>query len=135
MCGREFEFPWPNQDKGYQLFPNELESDPLVFFHGTHQRNLESICKNGFLSASELENDKTRLTSVSYATDSSHCLGHVCNNRPTDNQDVYVVFAVRFETINHQRIRINESDIHVDDKAIKPEIIGYCVIPSNYLHR
>lgn len=35
---QEFPFPWPNADKGYDLFDKELEDDELVAFHGTSKR-------------------------------------------------------------------------------------------------
>ena len=135
---QEFPFPWPNADKGYSLFPKSLEDNPNVLFHGTSADNFDSIVNDGLKSAAELgggTNQDYRLNSISYAKNSSQCLGHVCNIRDNGNEGDYVVFAFEFDSIEVLGIRINPSDIHVDNPAIRPVAIGYCMVPSDYAFR
>ena len=126
---QEYEFPWPDEGKGYELFPKELESDPLVFFHGTAKRNLDSIIKQGFKPFPPLE-------SVSYAKSSVYCLTHICGRRKASEEvrEDDVVIAVRFESLKTEGIQVNTSDIHVYKSELQPRIIGYCTIPRDYRH-
>jgi RNA:NAD 2'-phosphotransferase (TPT1/KptA family) len=126
----EYEFPWPNEEKGYALFPKELETDPLVLFHGTAKENLGSIIKNGFKARPPLE-------SVSYAKNSVYCLTHVCQKRnpPQRHQEDDVIIAVRFETLDTQGIENNTQDIHVYKPELQPAIIAYVTVPHNYEHK
>lgn len=131
----EYQFPWPNEEKGYNLFPQNLEENENILFHGTFMRNFDSICKNGFLSADVIgkgTNPNFKLQSVSYAKNSSQCLAHVCDLRNSSEDKAVLVFMVQFESISQSRIHVNISDIHVYDPAIQPKIIGYCVVPEEY---
>lgn len=85
---KQYEFPWPNEDTGYELFPSELENDPLIAFHGTAELNLEPIVKHGFRIQGGLE-------SISFAKGSSFPLGHACDRRSNESPKG-VVIAVRF---------------------------------------
>lgn len=123
---REFDFPWPNEEKGYQLFPMELENDILVLFHGTLQKNLNPILEYGFKAFSPQ-------TSVSYAKSSIYSLTHLFTNQRTLTEEG-VVIAVRFETLEQQGISNNCSDVHVYKNEIQPQIIGYCTVPIQYEH-
>lgn len=125
---KEYKFPWLNEERGYKLFPQELENNPCVLFHGTVEQNLQKIINNGFKSFPPL-------TSVSYAKCSSYSLGHICQNQSTERSENGVVIAVRFESLNLQEIVENHSDIHVYDEEIQPEIIATCIIPKKYQHR
>jgi RNA:NAD 2'-phosphotransferase (TPT1/KptA family) len=120
---QEFEFPWPNEEKGYALFSKELETDPLVLFHGTQKKNLESIIKEGF-------KPRPPLTSVSYAKNSVYSLTHVIRQRKPHD----VIIVVRFKTLETQGIENNTQDIHVNIPELQPTIIGYCTIPHTYKH-
>jgi RNA:NAD 2'-phosphotransferase (TPT1/KptA family) len=111
---RHFDFPRPDETKEYSLFEKELESDPLVLFHATAKKNLESIIAEGFKARPPLE-------SVSYA-------------KSRIEEDA-VVIAVRFDTLNQKGIKENHSDIHVYKSEIQPDIIGYCVVPTTYEHK
>lgn len=115
----------PNEENGYCLFQQELENDPLVFFHATPKRNFSSIISNGFRSAASLVTGE--LSSVSYAKQSSGCLAHIGNPSAED----LVVFAVKFEDLSRQGIRVNPFDIHMY-QDIQPVILGYCEIPNGY---
>jgi hypothetical protein len=48
VLGLEYSFPWPDQNRGYNLFPEELEDDELIAFHGTAEANRQSIVNDGF---------------------------------------------------------------------------------------
>lgn len=124
---QEFEFPWPNEGKGYQLFPAELEADELVLFHGTPKQNLQKILKEGFRA-------RLPLGSVSYAKSSVYCLTHLFTNHQSLTEEA-VVIAVRFETLAQQGIKENDSDIHVYKPEIQPSILGYCTVPVIYAHK
>lgn len=122
-----FDFPWPDETKGYSLFEEELESDPLVLFHTTAKKNYESIIADGFKARHPLK-------SVSYAKKSVYCLTHLFTNKSRIEEDA-VVIAVRFNTLTQEGIKDNHSDIHVYKPEIQPEIIGFCVVPTTYEHK
>jgi len=124
---KEYEFPYPNEDRGYKLFPEALENDSCILFHGTLKNKLQSIIKDGFKSFPPLE-------SVSYAKCSSYSLGHICQNNPNERQEDSVVIAVKFDSLNIKGIANNPSDIHVYKEEIQPKIIGYCIVPKSYRH-
>ena len=118
----------PNESNRYCIFKEELENDPLVLFHATPKENFDSICSHGFQSAKKLNLSEIR--SVSYAKRSSGCINHIGTPAPKD----FVVFAVKFETLEHNKIVINTSDIHVYDENIQPRILGYCEVPKDYTY-
>ncbi|WP_018228012.1 hypothetical protein [Methyloversatilis universalis] len=124
---QEFDFPWPNQEKGYRLFPAELEDDELVLFHATPKQNLPAILKEGFKA-------RPPLASVSYAKSSIYCLAHLFTGRQSLAEEA-VVIAVRFESLAQQDIKENFSDIHVYNSDIQPAILGHCTIPVTYEHK
>ena len=116
----------PSEESEPCVFKNEHEDDPLIFFHATPSRNFESIVQSGFLSASTL--NKGELASVSYAKRSSLCLVHIGNPVTED----YTIFAVKFESLEQQAIRVNGIDINVYSE-IQPDIVlGYCEIPRGF---
>lgn len=120
---QNYDFPNPNEEKGYELFPKELENDPLVLFHGTPQKNFQNIINNGFKAFPPLE-------SVSYAKNSAACLTY----RESTSTEDFVVIAVKFETLNLPGIVVYSSDIHVYKEDIQPKILGTCVVPKWYKH-
>jgi hypothetical protein len=89
---KKYDFPFPNEEKGYSLFPSDLEQDENILFHGTATGNFDSIVADGFKSAKDIGKGTASdflLQSVSYAKTSNQCLGYVCRNRsesePTAN--------------------------------------------------
>jgi hypothetical protein len=124
----EYPFPWPDADKGYALFPPELENDDLVFFHGTPKKNWDPVRREGFKRSESL-------LSVSYARQSSMSLDHVIRKRVERDEPDAVVIAVRFENLDDAAIVKNPSDLHVYKPELQPEIIGYCTVPGNYEHK
>lgn len=121
---RVYTFTKPNELNEYQLFDDELENDPLTLFHTTPIENLKPILDAGFAA-------KKGLDSVSYAKKSSSCLAH--RGAPV-NVD-HAVLVVKFESTNVMGIRNNSSDIHVFDNKIQPIIMGYCIVPKDYVFR
>lgn len=118
-----YEFTAPTEETRYRLFDEKFEDNPLVLFHTTPIKNVQSIIKSGFRFGPSLK-------SVSYAFKSSSCLSH---RGKVQNED-FAVFVVEFESLDSKGIKINSSDIHVFDEQIQPKIIGYCVIPKEYQH-
>lgn len=123
---KQYSFPWPNDDKGYDIFPIELESNPNVVFHGTAESNLESILEDGFIYRNESP-------SISFAKNSSLSLRYACEKRSGYSPNG-VVLAVIFESLQQPGLAVESSCIYLYPKGKQPKIIGYCVVPGNYLH-
>ena len=119
-----FPFRPPSEDNGYCIFPEELEADPLVFFHGTAQGNLDSIIRHGFRPRPPLE-------SVSFSDRSNLCIGYACNARSNYSPDG-VVIAVRFSSLEGRRIVREQWGIYLYEVEFQPAIINYSIIPANY---
>lgn len=124
---KQYEFPWPNDSKGYELFPPELENDPLVAFHGTAASNLEPIVEHGFKI-------QGTLPSISFAKSSGLPLGYACSKRSTESPQA-VVIAVKFQSLNPPCVVEEVSCIYLYCQDKQPEIIGYCMVPEDYEHR
>ncbi|WP_144063040.1 hypothetical protein [Litchfieldella anticariensis] len=116
----------PAEANEYCMFIDELENDPLVFFHAAPLRHKSSIVEKGFQSAAIL--GVGELQSVSYAKKSSGCLAHLGCNISED----YAVFAVKFQPQELDRVVNNPSDIHVYDQSVQPQILGYCVLNAGF---
>lgn len=123
---KKYPFPWPDQDKGYSLFPHELENDELVAFHGTSEMALRPIIENGFKFGGALQ-------SVSFARQSSLALNYGSSAR-TPKSPIGCVLLVRFSPpIPRQGIVVEPSVIHVYKLEELPKVIGYCIIPQEYI--
>lgn len=121
-----YPFPFSNGDDGYDIFPVELEADPLVAFHGTSESCLDSILEQGFKIAGVLP-------SISFAKNSSSALGYAVHKRNNDSRQG-VVIAVRFESLTGPWVVEEISFIHVYCEDKQPKIIGYCIVPESYQH-
>ena len=129
MAITEFAFPGPNQMEAlhYNVFPESLENDDLVLFHGTNAADWPSIQENGFQSSFQLKSEG--LTSVSYAYKSSAALSHI---RGRHKSVEVVIVAVKFDAVaDRPGLVVNVSDIYVRD-GTQPEILGFCKIPASY---
>jgi hypothetical protein len=120
----DFPFRVPCESTRYCVFPEELEADPLVFFHGTAQGNLESIIENGF-------RPKHPLKSVSFSNRSNLCIGYACRSRNKLSPGG-VVIAVRFPSLEGRRIVREQWGIYLFEMEFQPEVVGYCMIPATY---
>lgn len=122
---REYTFLETNEEKGYHLFPGELENDEHIFFHGTAEKNLESILESGFRISGNL-------SSVSFAKSSSLSLKYACEAR-NESSPRGVVIAVRFDCLSKPYIVQESFGLHVYNLDMQPHIVGYCFIPENYV--
>jgi len=125
----EYEFPARAllESLHYCVFPEELESDPLVAFHATASDILESIKADGFRPASDFGGV---LESVSFARKSVGALTHWMTRR--DQAGDAVIIAVRFDSLDGYDY--DEQDIRLYPPKKQPEIIGICRFPSDYRH-
>ena len=124
------EYPFPSQPDvtGYCVFPPELEDDQLVLFHATPVSNADSIVKDGFKIP-----DNSELVSVSFAKRSVGALTHAMNKRQTEPGE-YIIFAVRYQSLDREGLSNNLCDIHDYKLDPMPQIIGSCVVPTSYQH-
>lgn len=126
---RIYDFIKPCEQNDYCLFDKELEQNPNIVFHTAPKENFESILEKGFLSAQELGvGGNIALPSVSYAKHSSGCVSH----RGITQDEDYVVFAVKFQNIQDQRIVDSGDVIYVYIKELQPKIIAYMTIPKEF---
>ena len=123
---RQYNFPWPNDTNGYNLFPEDIENDPLVAFHGTAESHLNSIIRDGF----KIEGN---LPSVAFAKNSALSLGYAANKRQTGSPNG-VVIAVRFDSLSPPCVVEEIACIYLYCQNKQPKIIGYCIIPESYMH-
>jgi hypothetical protein len=121
---KEYPFKGADEKNGYRLFPNEMENDDLIAFHGTAGINKQSITDNGFTFAATLQ-------SLSFAKSSAFALIYACNARSGASPNGCVL-AVRFDTLERPGIVVETSIIHVYDLKEQPKVIGYCVVPATY---
>lgn len=121
----EFPFPEAVEANGYRVFPDELEIDPLIAFHGTAAANLPSIIGDGFGFKGELK-------SLSFAKSSALALGYACGKR-SDASPEGCILAVRFQSSNG--VEEEASLFHVYRLDRLPAVIGYCIVPATYVHR
>jgi hypothetical protein len=124
---RKYSFGQPSDENGYRLFPDELEDDPLVFFHGAAMANLESIVNEGFKI-------QGALPSVSFGRTSALPLRYACEARSAGSPEGCVI-AVRFKSIEKPEIKSEAFGIHVYRFDPQPEVIGYSIVPADYVFR
>jgi hypothetical protein len=120
----EYPFLGASESNGYRVFPNELENDPLVAFHGTARMHLPSILDHGFAFM-------RTLVSLSFAKGSPLALKYACEARTSHSPDGCIL-AVRFDSLERPGIVVEHSIIHVYKLDEQPVVIGYCVIPTDY---
>ena len=119
-----YPFPGASEENGYRLFPDHLENDEFVAFHGTAEANLSSIIDSGFIFAGSLQ-------SLSFAKSSALALGYACSARTAASPNGCVL-AVRFGLLYRPGIVVETSVIHVYKLDEQPGLIGYCVVPADY---
>jgi hypothetical protein len=122
---REYPFPSAPERNEYRLFPDDMENDEHIFFHGTAEKNLASIVSYGFRISGDLP-------SVSFAKNSSLSLRYACEGR-NDSAPCGVVLAVRYACLNKPGIVQESFGLHVYNFDEQPQIVGYCVVPASYV--
>lgn len=120
-------FSEPSEETGYRLFPAELENDEHIFFHGTADANRQSIIDDGFRIGGHLP-------SVSFGKTSAVPLKYACEARSGTSPEGCVL-AVRFSSLTKPGIVAEAFGLHVYKFDEQPSIVGYCVIPANYVFR
>ena len=123
---KEYPFIYTIEENDYRLFPDDLENNPHIFFHGTAEKNLDSILRNGFRISGNLP-------SVSFANNSSLPLSYACNSR-NESSPNGVVIAVRYEDVTLPYIRVESFGLHVDSMKNQPALVGFCIVPANYVY-
>jgi len=127
---KEFLFPPNLEDTQYRVFPEELEQDELVLFHGTAFENLASINENGFRLPDP--NGDNPLRGVSFARHSALALSHAMTQRNTHPGD-YCILAVRYPSFDFPHICLDGLDIVHDYQLVpQPERVGFCIVPASY---
>ncbi len=126
----EYPFPTDLEDRSYCVFPDELEQDDLVLFHGTPLENLASIRGNGFRLPRP--DDNNPLTGVSFARKSSLAFSHAMNKRKSHLGD-YCIIAVRYMSMDFPHI-VNDGAGIVHDYKLDPlpQCVGFCIVPESY---
>ncbi len=93
----EFLFPNPTDETSYRVFPDEMENDPLIFFHGTAASNLLPILAEGFRPVKVL-------TSISFARTSALALRYACESRTPEAPEGCIIM-VRFSNVRPPGIK------------------------------
>lgn len=125
---REYPF-MPPQNDDYRVFPDELENDPEIFFHGTEERVLQAIRSEGFRLPAP-----PKAQSVSFARGSQLPLRYASESRSESSPNGCVI-AVRFRADDRSRKAADSVGLHVYSFDPQPEIVGYCIIPASYTYR
>jgi len=117
-----YPFLGADDEDNYRQFPDRLEDDRHVYFHGTAESNLKSIIDVGFQPTGTL-------ASVSFAKASSLALRYACERRAGANG---CIIAVRFNCLTRTGLRVGPAVLHLDDLNLQPMIFGYCIVPADY---
>lgn len=126
QVAKQYEFRGPSEENGYLVFPDVLENDDHTFFHGTAGINLASIQENGFRITGNL-------ASVSFARTSALPLRYACEAR-CQSSPRGVVIAARFDCLNRPGLVQEGSLLYVYKFEVQPCIVGYCIVPAEYLY-
>lgn len=122
---KEYIFEGFGEENQYRQFPDEIENNSYIFFHGTAEANFESIKNQGFQFK-----PNGNLQSISFAKDSSLALSYACVTR-NDISPKGIIIVVDISNINPECIVQQSFGIHLSPK-FQPEIIGYCLVPESY---
>jgi hypothetical protein len=118
------------EQRGYRVFPEELENDPCVCFHGTSEEKSELIRNEGFKIPASLPSAPPHsLTSVNFAKRSGLALRYACEAR-ADTTKKGCILVVRFASFDGVVCNPDIVEVHRQDRM--PEIIGCCSIPADY---
>jgi hypothetical protein len=122
-----YPFRGADENNEYRVFPDELEDNPHIFFHGTAAGNLESILKDGFKASGTL-------SSVSFASNSGVPLRYACEARTPACPDGCVI-AVCFDDLSRPGIKHESFGLYLYNLDEQPHVHGYCIIPAGYVFR
>ena len=123
---KEYKFQALGVENSYRQFPNEIENNSYIFFHGTAEANFENINNKGFQPKAN-----GKLSSISFAKNSSIALGYACNARDKELENG-IIIVVDVSNISLEKIKdFGKEAIYLHPK-FQPKIIGYCIIPKSY---
>ena len=125
----EHPFETPSEHRDYAVFAETFEKDPAVFFHGTSRDVLQAIREEGFGAP-----PPPKAPSVSFSRTSGLALGYACGKQSEASPEG-VVIAVRFGPDDRSTTRSEPFGIYVDRFDPQPEIVGYCIMPADYVFR
>ncbi|WP_281023716.1 hypothetical protein [Minwuia sp. IMCC3009] len=123
---KEYIFPKEPEDTDFQVFPECIERDKSIFFHGTNVENFSYIRKSGFAIP-----ENSILKSISFAKSSALALRYACSARVLKKNEGCII-VVRYKDLFIENIVEEVSMIHDYKLSPQPEIVGYCIIPDNY---
>ena len=123
---REYPFPSAPNANAYRLFPDDMENDGFIFFHGTAEKNLAPIVNSGFIKPDNL-------SSISFARNSDLSLRYACEKRD-GSSPCGVVLAVRYACLDKPYIVQEGFGLCVYDFSVQPRVIAYCIVPENYVY-
>src|SRR5262245_23019848 len=125
MSITEYKFPAKPGENGFRLFPDKVEDDPNVVFHGTPYRNFDSIiAENVWLTG--------KSKCASYANKSAGALQYACSNRQGAQGCIFVAQFKCNEGVKGIAVEVSHTHVYIEDA--RPEIIGFMVVPKEYLH-
>src|ERR1700730_12078547 len=88
------------EQRGYRVFPEELENDPCVCFHGTSEEKSELIRNEGFKIPASLPSALPQsLTSVNFEECDQLALRYACEPRDDTTKKGCIV-VVRFASFD-----------------------------------
>lgn len=122
--------PFPDEPaaQAYLVFPARMENNPNVFFHGTEERVLNSIMKQGFRIP-----PKPKAQSVSFASSCGAALAFACNRRRTSTGQGCII-AVQYDDLTRKGLRVEPGALHDYTLTSPPTIIAVCTVPAGYRH-
>jgi hypothetical protein len=124
----KYEFPTEAmEERAYCAFPEGLEKDEQIYFHGTAEGSLKEILANGFTP-------EPPLTSVSFTRKSSVALGYACSRRSSASPNGCII-AVRYDRVDLPGIVSEAFGIHDYRRNVSWDFVGYCVVPASYQHK
>ena len=121
----EYTFQSLGEESNYRQFPDEIENNNHILFHGTAEVNFENIKKQGFQPKTGGE-----LNSISFAKNSSLALDYACAARNALSPKG-IIIMIDISNIKQECIVEQNFGIHLSPK-FQPKIIGYCLVPENY---
>ncbi|MNE13440.1 hypothetical protein D3C80_1062730 [compost metagenome] len=126
---KEYEFQALGEEYSYRQFPNELENDKNIYFHGTAEAHFDAIKQNGFLPKFG-----GSLDSISFAKNSSLALNYACEARNETSPNGIIIMVDISNIMPEVITGLDRSVIHLAAQ-FQPKIIGYCVIPKTYIFK
>lgn len=131
------DFEKPSIEGPYIYFPTTYEADENIYFHGTNMDRFKSIQSSCFKSKAQIlseqeitYNENEVVDSVSFGEKSMLAMKYALEYRGDNNSGV--IIAVKFTDLTVKGIELGNGFLHIHDKSIQPEIIGYIIVDDDY---